>query len=122
MKIILLEQKQEEKEGKVQVVAEEKTYAIPFVPSSAFLEYLEIEEEIEDLNNLKPSEIKKLVSLIVKTYGNQFTEEEFYKGVPSYLLMGSIVKFIDSLNTDPYADKKQSVKGNDEGNSGKKAD
>ena len=101
---------------------EEKNYLIPYVPSSAFLSYLEIEEEIEDPNNLKPSEIKKYVELIVKTFGNQFTEEEFFEGIPGYRLMPTISEFIHALNTNPYASPSDFENVDDEENAEKKAD
>ncbi|MDX1806538.1 MAG: hypothetical protein R3267_05905 [Paenisporosarcina sp.] len=101
---------------------EEKVYTIPYVPSSAFLSYLEIEEEIEDQNSLKPSEIKKYVGLIVKTFGNQFTETEFFEGIPGYRLMQTISEFIHSLNTNPYASPSDFDLLEDEENAEKKAD
>lgn len=101
---------------------EEKVYTIPYVPSSAFLSYLEIEEEIEDQRSLKPSEIKKYVGLIVKTFGNQFTEKEFFEGIPGYRLMPTISEFIHSLDTNPYASPSDFDFLEDEENAEKKAD
>jgi hypothetical protein len=116
MKIELLKFKKEEEE----IVSEKKEYEIPFVPAGAFLEWLEVEEDIEDIDRLKSSEIKRIASLIVKTYENQFTEEEFFKGVPGHRLMETFALFIASLNTDPYANKKQKETESDGGNSEKK--
>lgn len=101
---------------------EEKVYTIPYVPSSAFLSYLEIEEEIEDQRKLKPSEIKKYVGLIVKTFGNQFTEKDFFEGIPGYRLMPTISEFIHALNTNPYASPSDFENVDDEENAEKKAD
>lgn len=101
---------------------EAKVFTIPYVPSSAFLSYLEIEEEIEDPNNLKPTEIKKYVGLIVKTFGNQFTEKEFFEGIPGYRLMPTISEFIHALNTNPYASPSDFEYLDDEENAEKKAD
>lgn len=122
MKIILKNIKTEEKDSEKKVVAEEKEYQIPYVSSLAFLEYLEIEEDIEDLETLKPNEIKKLSALIVKTFKNQFTEEEFFEGVPGYLLMKTINTFIGALNTDPYANKRTATAEENDGGQEKKAD
>ncbi len=118
MKMIL--QNMKNVDGKMEV--EKKEYQIPFVPAGAFLEYLEIEEDIENLDLLKPSEMKQLVTLIVKTFHSQFTEEEFFNGVPGYLLMRTFNEFIGALNTDPYANRKQKPVEGDAGNSEKKAD
>ena len=101
---------------------EKKKFTIPYVPSSAFLSYLEIEEEIEDQRKLKPYEIKKYVGLIVKTFGNQFTEKEFFEGIPEYQLMPTISKFIHSLNTNPYASPSDFDTLDSEENAKKKAD
>lgn len=105
MKLALKHLVEEEKNGQKEIVEQEKVYEIPFVSASAFLEYLEIEAEKEDPLLVKVDDAKKIVKLIVKTYENQFTEEEFYKGVPGYKLMEVIDEFIAALNTDPYADK-----------------
>lgn len=117
MKIVLHKFKKEDEK----IAVEDKEYQIPFVPSGAFLEYLEIEEEIENMNILKPSEMKKLAGLIVKTFDNQFTEKEFFDGVPSYLLMSTFNEFIGSLNKNPYASKQQSVTESEKVNAEKKA-
>ncbi|WP_227397344.1 phage tail assembly chaperone G, partial [Jeotgalibacillus aurantiacus] len=90
---------------------EEKHFSVPFVPASTMLAYFEIEEKIENKKQLKPSEIKLYVDLIVKTFRNQFTAEEFFDGVPSHQLMGVITEFILSINKDPYADKKGEPSG-----------
>lgn len=107
-------------DGKMEV--EKKEYQIPFVPAGAFMEYLEIEEDIENLDKLKPVEINRLVSLIAKTFHSQFTEEDFFAGVPSYLLMRTLNEFIDAINTDPYANRKQKPVEGNAGNLEKKAD
>lgn len=125
MKIVLQEFESVTVQGnegsETEIKIKEKEYKIPFVPAGAFLEYLEIEEEIENLDLLKPNEMKRLVALIVKTFQNQFTEDEFFQGVPGYLLMRTINEFISALNTDPYANKKQKAGDTDEGNAEKKA-
>lgn len=120
LKIILLKKKEQvdPKTKEKTIVSEEKTYQVPYVPSSAYLEYLELEAKKENPKLLKVEDVRKLVPLIVKTYENQFTEEEFYEGVPGYLLVETIDEFVESLNKNPYPTQKA---GN-EGNSGKKAD
>lgn len=120
MQITLKQLVEEENNGQKKIVEQENTYEVPYVSSSAFLEYLEIEAEKEDPTLVKVDDAKKIVKLIVKTYENQFTEEEFFKGVPGYKLMDVIDEFITSLNTDPYANLHPEVT-EEAGNAEKKA-
>ena len=124
MKITLQKMKVEKHPNSKETIfkTEEKVYTIPYVPSSAFLSYLEIEEEIENNKNLKPAEIKKYVGLIVKTYGDQFTEKEFFDGIPGYRLMPTISEFVHSLNTNPYTSPSDFDILDGEENAEKKAD
>lgn len=120
MKITLLKKKEQtnnETQEKL-IVSEEKDFAIPFAPASAYLEYLELEAKRENPRLLKVNDVRQMAELIVKTYGDQFTVEEFLQGVPSYLLVETIDKFVEDLTTNPYPTKSTDQVGN----SGKKAD
>lgn len=116
LKITLLKKKEQidPKTKEKTIVSEEKNYQVPYAPSTAYLEYLELEAKKENPKLLKVEDVKNLAPLIVKTFENQFTEEEFFEGIPGYLLTEKIDEFISSLNTNPYPSKNNGNEGNSE--------
>jgi hypothetical protein len=60
---------------------EEKKFTIPFVSGMVWRKWIELRAK-SDINNLKPEEIDQIVELIVHAFGNRFTLEEFYEGIP----------------------------------------
>lgn len=59
----------------------EKTFTIPFVSGMVWRKFIELRSNM-DMRDLKPEQIDQLVELIVYAFGNQFTLEDFYNGVP----------------------------------------
>lgn len=68
---------------------EEKTFAIPFVSAMVFRKFIEYKSRM-NIQNLKADEIDELAGLVVLAFGNQFTLEEFYNGIPHDELMETI--------------------------------
>ena len=60
---------------------EEKIFTIPFVSGMVWRRWIELRAKI-DMKDLKPDEVDQLVELIIYAFGNRFTLEEFYNGVP----------------------------------------
>lgn len=67
-----------------------KTFTIPFISGMVLRKYLELKDTFEDESNLTVAEIDKMVDLVVYAYGNKFTAEEFYNGIPFDKLMTTI--------------------------------
>jgi hypothetical protein len=66
---------------KLWIDGEEKTFAIPFVSGMVWRKFLEMKSKT-DMSNLKPENIDQLVELVVYAFGNKFTVEQFYEGIP----------------------------------------
>lgn len=60
----------------------ESEFTIPFVSGLAWRKYIEICDEAQDLKALTAEEMDKFVDLIVLEFNNQFTAEQYYKGLP----------------------------------------
>jgi hypothetical protein len=66
---------------KLLINGEEKTFTIPFVNGMVWRKFLEIKSKV-DMKNLKPEDIDQLVELAVYAFGNRFTGDQFYEGIP----------------------------------------
>lgn len=79
---------------------EEKKFTIPFVSGMVWRKWIELRAKI-DIKNLKAQEVDQLVDLIVYAFGNRFTAEEFYEGVPHDKVMLTFDKlFLPSDESD----------------------
>lgn len=61
---------------------QEKEFSIPFVSGLAWRKYIGLCAEVQDLQALTPEEMDKFVDLVVMEFNNQFTAEQYYKGLP----------------------------------------
>lgn len=61
---------------------EEKTFIIPFVSGMVWRKFIELKAKAKDLSSLTLEELDNFVELVVFAFGNQFTLEEFYLGIP----------------------------------------
>lgn len=57
----------------------ERTYVAPFIQGELYKAFFEIQKL--DMDNDDPENIVKIVDFICRVYGNQFTAEQFLKGV-----------------------------------------
>lgn len=68
---------------------EEKTFFTPFVSAMVFRKFIDLKEKM-DMTDLKGEEIDEVSGLVVFAFGNQFTLEQFYNGIPHDELMITI--------------------------------
>lgn len=61
---------------------EEKTFTTPFVSGMVWRKYIEWKAKVANLQNLTADELDELAGLVVFAFGNQFSLEDFYNGVP----------------------------------------
>lgn len=74
---------------KLLIEDEEKTFAIPFVSAMIFRKFIDCKGKM-DFSSLKVDEVDELANLVVLAFGNQFSLEEFYNGIPHDGLMPTI--------------------------------
>jgi|SRR5690554_808394 len=73
----------------LRVNGEEKIFSAPFVSARYFRKLMEFDETI-DYTDLDTKTTDKLVGFVCEVYGNQFTVDEFYDGIPSHELISTI--------------------------------
>ncbi|MBP1083506.1 phage tail assembly chaperone G [Bacillus capparidis] len=69
---------------------EEKNFTIPFVNGLVWRKFIELRGKTENLSDLKPEELDEFAGLVVFAFGDKFSLEEFYAGVPYDQVMSTI--------------------------------
>jgi hypothetical protein len=69
-----------------------KSFSVPFINGMVWRKFIELKAKM-DMENLSPEEVDELVDLVVYGYGEKFTQEEFYEGVPH----DKVITTIDEL-------------------------
>src|SRR5690625_629139 len=73
----------------LRVGEKDKIFSAPFVSARYFRKLMEFDETI-DYTDLDLKTTDKLVAFVCEVYGNQFTVDEFYDGIPSHELISTI--------------------------------
>lgn len=80
---------------------EEKVFTIPFVNGLSYRKYVELQSRIKDLKNLTVEEMDELIDIIVLTFENNFTRDEYYTGTPfDELVIKAQLVFISSKDLE----------------------
>ncbi|HFK2719199.1 TPA: hypothetical protein ACG1DY_005052 [Escherichia coli] len=91
---------------KLLIEGEEKVFSIPFVNGMVWRKFIELKANTKDITSLTLEELDQFAGLVVFAFGNKFTLEEFYCGIPHDRVMSTIDDlFMPTNNND-----------NDEGN------
>ncbi|MCM3599010.1 hypothetical protein M4D55_25055 [Metabacillus idriensis] len=69
---------------------EKKVFTVPFVSGWAWRKYIEAQVAAEDLYNLTEDEFDNFAYVVVFAFNEQFTLEEFYKGIPYTKIMSTV--------------------------------
>lgn len=85
-----------------------------FVSARHYRRLLEFEKEI-DYNDMSLEDTDKLVDFVCDVYNNQFTSDDFYKGVQSHELIPTIGEVFYFVRTGKEPDRTE--KGTDKGKS-----
>lgn len=67
-----------------------KTFTTPYISGLVWRTWLELQEKAENLQNLSVKELDDFVNLVVMAFDNQFTLDQFYKGIPFHKVMETI--------------------------------
>lgn len=100
-----------QKDGKL----EESIYKIPFASGRHHRKLLEYETKI-DYTDMSLEDTDELVGFVCEVFGNQFTVDDFYDGIPSHELISTIgdVFYFVRTGKDPA---ELNEEGNTEGKS-----
>lgn len=66
---------------KLLLQGENKTFTTPFVSGLVWRKFIEIRARV-DLSLLTPDEVDEMADLVVMAFGDQFTRNDFYEGIP----------------------------------------
>ncbi|WP_373844771.1 phage tail assembly chaperone G [Clostridium sp.] len=80
----------------MEIVLNNKTYAMPKVKTRILRRAIEINENI-DFNNLKTKDLDGLVDFVVELYGNKFTRDDFYDGLDADKLIETLNNSINGI-------------------------
>jgi hypothetical protein len=76
----------------------EKTFTAPFVSGLVYRNYAQLSEEGK-LTALTNEGRDKIVELIVEAFGNQFTADQFWKGVDAFEIDNVLINFCMDLQS-----------------------
>src|SRR5690625_2855803 len=94
----------------LQINGEQKIFTTPFVSARSFRRLMEFDQKM-DYNNLSIDDVDELVGYVCNVFGDQFTIDEFYDGVPSHELINTILKVFIYVRSG----KEPEEEGNKEG-------
>lgn len=76
----------------------EKIFTTPFVSARAYRKLLEYDQTI-DYTDMGLDEYDEIVGFICDVFGNQFTIDDFYDGLPSYELNNVLLDVFAYIRT-----------------------
>lgn len=89
------------------IEGEKKTFTIPYVSGYAYRKYIEYYAKVKDPSLLTHEEMDWFVELLVEEFGNKFTVEQYYKGVPYQDTMRNIDELFIPDDLDEEENKKK---------------
>ncbi len=98
------------------VNGEERIFTAPFVPARAYRKLLEYDKVI-DYTNMDVDDYDEIIGFTCNVFGNQFTIDEFWDGLPSDELNETLLNvfaYIRTGETLPNENEKN-AEGNDQG-------
>jgi hypothetical protein len=81
----------------LRIKGETKNYTVGYINMMTVRKAMEIQEQIEDLANPTPAQLDMVVDFIVDAYDNQFTREEFYRGMKAKGFVNTAVNIINDI-------------------------
>jgi len=76
----------------------QKEFNAPFIPLLVVKEFTKLQAESENqLALFTPDELEKVIDLICTAFGNQFTADEFYRGMPNDKFSEFITTFYNKV-------------------------
>lgn len=96
---------------------EESIYTAPFVSGRHHRKILEYDQTI-DYSDVDLDQTDELIGFVCDVFGNQFTVDEFYDGIPSHELISTITDVFVYVRTGKTPEElKEENEGNDQGKS-----
>lgn len=74
----------------LKIDGQDKAFVAPFISGRMFRRTLEIRKKT-DFGAVDETTLDKLVDYVVETYGNQFTRDQYYDGIPAQKVLTTIL-------------------------------
>lgn len=91
---------------------EEKIFTTPFVSGRQYRKLLEYDQRI-DYMDMSIDDVDELVGYVRSVFGDQFTVDEFYDGIPSHEVMEAFLDVFSFVRSGEV--KKVDDTGNEQG-------
>ena len=81
-----------------ETVIQESIYTTPFASGRHFRKLMEFDETI-NYTDMSIEEVDKVVGFVCDVYGNQFTIDEFYDGIPGHKVISTAIDVFAFVRT-----------------------
>lgn len=106
--------KQQKVDGEIKL--QESVYKVPFASARHHRKVLEYESTI-DYTDMSLEDTDELVGFVCEVFGNQFTTDDYYDGIPSHKLISTIGDVLYHVRTGEDPNELKDQEGNDQGKS-----
>lgn len=79
------------------IEGKKKEFKTSFIPGMIFRRALELNKRI-DFSNMQAEDLDEIVQLTVELYGNEFSFDEFYKGIPLNELLPTLTNVMTFIS------------------------
>lgn len=78
---------------------EKKTYSTSFLSGELYKDFFDIQRKLQMVlqGDASPKIMDIMVDFVCRTYGNQFTIDQYWKGVPLNKVLSEIVRTINEI-------------------------
>lgn len=97
----------------LRINGEPKIFTAPFVSGRHFRKVNEFDETI-DYANVGVKEMDTLIGFVCEVFGNQFSVDDFYDGIPAHKVISSITDVFIYIRTGKTPEELEN-EGNDQG-------
>lgn len=74
---------------------EEKTFVAPFLKGRLYKDFFDIQKRLK--SNITPESMDIMIDFVCRVYGNQFTIDDYWDGVPLNKTLSEIVRTVNEI-------------------------
>ncbi len=81
------------------IKGDKRTFNAPFLSGQLYKDFFEIQRKLQDVLNggASPKTMDVLVDFVCRVYGNQFTIDQYWEGVPLNKVLSEILRTINEV-------------------------
>nr|WP_302599769.1 hypothetical protein [uncultured Cellulosilyticum sp.] len=80
---------------KLMINGEERTFVAPFLSGKLYKDFFEMQRKLQEPKD--PSVMNTMIDFVCRVYGNQFTIDQYWEGVPLNKVLSEIVRTVNEL-------------------------